>query len=183
MKSIYELSDEEVLTVATGSPIIASAVSGRTGNFNLASCVGLALEEISQYFKKSNGLWIHATLPKEQADELSLIHAHYGPMVWERLRGMRAEAVKKQTVTAINFARARAIVGATFDVAGFKWTMSEQRYRTQVAVRLGPHCVVRFYLYYKDLAKSGRMDEVVDALRRLSEARATLGGGLAIKRG
>jgi len=183
MKSLYELSDEEVIKIATENNIISTALNNRYGNFNLQACVDLTLEEIAKYFKRSNGVWIYGVLSEEHENELSLIQSRYEPMLWEWLHERRAKIVKQQTITTINFTRAKAIISAAFAEAGMScFSISEQRYRAQVAVQLGPHSVLHFYIKYKDLAKEGKMNSVIETINNLDEARKALGYGVSLKR-
>ena len=50
MKSLYKMTDEEVIGIALGSSVISSAINNKSGSFNLQGCVQLAKEEIAKYF-------------------------------------------------------------------------------------------------------------------------------------
>lgn len=181
MKSIYSLTEDELVKIAIDSPAVTNALS-RKGEFNLKGCVTAALDNIGTYFRKCNGLPSYASLSKEQADELSVFLPQVEPLLWDRLREIRAKHVKQHTITAINFAKASAMIGDALKAAGLQGNIYEQRYRARVEVRLGRLTVVRFYVNYKDLAKSGTTDEVISALVDLRSALDRLGPGVFLRR-
>ena len=59
MKSLYKMTDEEVIGMVMGNSNISFALNNKSGSFNLQGCVNLAKEEIAKYFKKSNGQGRH----------------------------------------------------------------------------------------------------------------------------
>ncbi len=181
MKNIYKLSKEELLKVALDSDAVSSALS-RKGDFDIQGCVKACLDNIGRYFRKCNGLPYYASLPKELSDELSVFLPQVEPLVWDRVHELRAERVRQHTVTAINFARASAIIGDALRAAGFQGSFDEQRYRAKVSVIIGAHLSAVFYVNYKDLAKEGKADSIVAALRDLRSVMDRLGTGLTIKR-
>lgn len=182
MKSLYKMTDEEVIGIALGSSVISSAINNRFGSFNLQGCVQLAKEEIAKYFKKSNGLWAYAALDSVLAEELSKIQTRYEPLLWDVLRERRAKVVKRQTITTINFARAKAVISSALSATGLPFSVYEQQYRAQVELRLAPRSTLFFYVNYKDLAKEGKMEEMLAAINSLRLAAQSLGYGTMLKR-
>lgn len=182
MKSLYKMTDEEVIGIALGSSVISSAINNKSGSFNLQGCVQLAKEEIAKYFKKSNGLWAYATLDKNLEDELSKIQTRYEPLLWDVLRERRAKVVKRQTITTINFARAKAVISGALSATGLPFSVYEQQYRAQVVLNLAPRSTLFFYVNYKDVEKEGKMEEMVAAVRSLQLAAQSLGYGTMLKR-
>ena len=182
MKSLYKMTDEEVIGIALGNSVISSALNNRYGSFNLHGCVNLAKEEIAKYFKKSNGLWAYATLDKELADELSLLQTRYEPLLWDVLREKRAKVSKRHAITTINFARAKAVISEALAALGLPFSITEQRYRAAVELHLAPRSTLFYYVNYKDLAKEGKMEEMVAAINSLRLAAQSLGYGTMLKR-
>ena len=182
MKSLYKMTDDEVIGIALGSSVISSAINNRFGSFNLQGCVNLAKEEIAKYFKKCNGLWAYANLDKNLEDELSKIQTRYEPLLWDVLRERRAKVVKRQTITTINFARAKAVISGALSVTGLPFSVYEQQYRAQVVLNLAPRSTLFFYVKYKDVDKEGKMEEMVAAVNSLRLAAKSLGYGTMLKR-
>lgn len=46
MKSLYKMTDEEVIGMVMGNSNISFALNNKSGSFNLQGCVNLAKEEI-----------------------------------------------------------------------------------------------------------------------------------------
>lgn len=182
MKSLYKMTDDEVIGMVMESSNISFALNNKSGNFNLQGCVNLAKEEIAKYFKKCNGLWAYATLDSVLADELSKIQTRYEPLLWDVLREKRAKVVKRQTITTINFARAKAVISGALSVTGLPFSVYEQQYRAQVVLNLAPRSTLFFYVNYKDVDKEGKMEEMVAAVNSLRLAAKSLGCGTMLKR-
>jgi len=182
MKSLYEMTDDEVIGIALGSSVISSAINNRFGSFNLQGCVQLAKEEIAKYFKKSNGLWAYAALDSVLAEELSKIQTRYEPLLWDVLREKRARVAKQHAITTINFARAKAVISGALSATGLPFSIYEQQYRAQVVLNLAPRSTLFFYVNYKDVGKEGKMEEMVAAVKSLQLAAQSLGYGTMLKR-
>ena len=182
MKSLYKMTDEEVIGIALGNSVISSALNNRYGSFNLQGCVNLAKEEIAKYFKKSNGLWAYAALDSVLAEELSKIQTRYEPLLWDVLREKRARVAKQHAITTINFTRAQAVISEALATTGLQFSISEQRYRASVELHLAPRSTLFFYVNYKDLAKEGKMEEMLAAINSLRLAAQSLGYGTMLKR-
>ena len=181
-KLFKDLTEEEILAV--GMEVVPEFRERlrNTGEFNLDRCVRAALGRIEHLFKSKHGIYAHGQMGRREREELAQVVAHFQPLLYARIAGIRQRILQTTKVSEINAATARVIIVERFREAGFEAKVSGQLYRACVKVAISPSYQVRFYVNYKKMLKEGLLDELVTAVQDLAKALDHLGYGVAVER-
>ena len=181
-KLFKDLTEEEVLEVAMDVlPDYRERIRS-TGEFDLDQCVKIALSRIVWLYKSKHGIYSHGQMGRHEREELSQVTAHYQPILYARIAAIRQKYLQGRKVSEINAATAKALITSRFRAAGLATSVTGQRYRARVEVKVTDRYQVRFYLNYKKMLRDGVLDEAIAAVQDLVKAIDRLGYGAMVER-
>ena len=155
-----------------------------SGVFDVEYCVRhYELREIEKMYRKEKGLQRLTPLSSGQKAALQRIQEHFMPGLMERTSEIKQRYLKGRKVQEINSITATALITSAFADAGMAVTVTPQRYRALVVVRLFKDRVLRMYVRYRDLSDLELMETVVGAVRDLRASLEKLGAGACVRNG
>ena len=181
-KLFKDLTEEEILMFGMEVVPTFRDKFRSTGVFDLDRCVQEALHHIERLYKSKHGIFAHGQMGRCEREELAQVVAHFQPLLYARIAGVRQRILQTTKVSEINAATAKVIIAERFREAGFEAKVTGQLYRACVKVAISPSYQVRFYVNYKKMLKEGLLDELVTAVQDLAKALDRLGYGVAVER-
>lgn len=152
------------------------------GEFNRQICIGMVVKNLRSMFKSSRGIGYYDKMMVQDIKKLDTIVGHFFPTITDRVTNVEMQYKKGQMETAINRAKAEAMIVTAFERAGFEVKMDYSKYTAFVSVRLVGEKWARFQVRYKDIDEEGCMDDLVSAVIDLKDAAIRIGDKLFIGR-
>lgn len=182
MRSIKELTEQEIIEEALRAVPEYLANIRATGQFDLNACVRRECRRIQTLYKKHRGIRDYMPVSKQDMQAMDALCAHFEPRLRELTAEIQRKYLKGRKLSKINETWAKAIIPEPFKRAGLPVKVTGQRYRAKVVVTLPGGTPVRFYVRYKELGKEGLLDEFLTALLDLKNALERLGYGAVVGR-
>ena len=181
MRSIKELTEQEIIEEALRAVPEYLANIRATGQFDLNACVRRECRRIQTLYKKHRGIRDYMPVSKQDMQAMDALCAHFEPRLRELTAEIQRKYLKGRKLSKINETWAKAIIPEPFKRAGLPVKVTGQRYRAKVTVAITGN-YLRFYLSYKDMNREGVLDEVVRSVLTIQDAATRLGPGLTISK-
>ena len=181
-KKLQEMTEEQILDeVLKAVPEYLERIKP-DGAFNRQICVEEVVKNLRKLFKASRGIGYYDRMMVRDIRELDTLIGHFMPLITERVSAAERQYKKEQMVTAINVAKAEAIIVPAFESAGFEFKVSYFKYTASIRVRLFGNKWASFQIRYKNITGAGCLDDLVSAVVDLRDAAKRIGGNLYIRR-